>query len=644
MRHVRGHVRAALLVGLIGGTLLGLEQGLLLLKANAGIQIPGYVGVNLALALVTTTVASCLAMAALSLAGAVLAGSLRGLKGGSLGAFYASAFTLIAVGALGGVWLSSYGAALGKVGASASLPVAVSAIVWAALAMAAGAVIYKLLNYFRDSDSANRSVRLAVAASLLVQLFALWPLARFARENWRLPLLAGGSFRAVSENATAVQPNILLITIDTLRADRVAPWGGSPDLTPHLNQLAEGGVAFLTAISPSSWTLPAIASLMTGMIPSRHGAGWSENGLDILARSSLRPEVTTLAQALCQEGYVTGAIVTNPFLSTRYGIDRGFHTFANLSIESEAGQLLRPALVYRLITYVAPRLLATDTADAVTDRALAWLKDAPRPFLLWVHYIDPHPPYGLPAHVNTNTFRGDTLLLRSQLAFHDQLEPKASHSNLGPVFHEIARLRSGEIQLTPEQRRELVALYDAEVSFVDREVGRLLDYVDKQQTVVAVAADHGEEFWEHGGVEHGHTFYEEIVKVPWILSWPGYLKARKSEEMVGLVDLMPTLLSLLGGTVPAGVDGLNALKDRDTGRILKLEGLLFADNATAVRTMASKRVSWASGKLEAYDLAVDPQEKVDLAALVVRPGTNGADAALALSKWPAAILKAGELQ
>ena len=320
----------------------------------------------------------------------------------------------------------------------------------------------------------------------------------------------------------------------------------------------------------------------------------------------------TLAGGLSQAGYATHAVVSNPYLALQYGLGAGFDTYENVSLESEALVALRGTLGGHLAArFLGDRLV--DSGGRVSDRGIHCLRRAAadwrrceRPFLLWLHYIDPHAPYGCGGD---KSFRGDTLLSGIR---HD--------GGLGDRFEAIARLRAGEIRLTAEEKTQLIALYDAGVASVDQQVGRVLDELAALQldddVLVAVVSDHGEEFWEYGGVEHGHTFYDELVRVPLLFAGPGIPRDQRVPSLVSLADLPPTIAQLVGAEAPQGLDGvpIPLLGDAPAGtRAVRCEALLFAEDKLAVRTEQLKYVRWSSGKEELYDLSSDPLEQRDIA-------------------------------
>ena len=187
----------------------------------------------------------------------------------------------------------------------------------------------------------------------------------------------------------------------------------------------------------------------------------------------------------------------------------------------------------------------------------------------------------------------------------------------------MARLRSGEIRLDDEQKQAVHDLYRGEVAAVDAAVGTVLDALDRHQlrdtTLVVCVADHGEEFWDHGGVEHGHTVYEELIRVPLMMRWPVHLPSgRRVEPIVRLTDVAPTVLALLGVPVPGGRDSESFLPlvrgEAEAPRGALIENMLFADERVGLRTEQYKYVRWDYGKEELYDLWTDPLERLDLAA------------------------------
>lgn len=283
----------------------------------------------------------------------------------------------------------------------------------------------------------------------------------------------------------AAEYNLLLITLDTTRADRIGCYGHKQGITPSLDALAASGVRFANAFAQVPITLPSHATILTGVYPPEHGV--RENG-----QRSLAAEVPTLAEVFREQGYRTGAFIAATALDSRYGLDRGFELYDDTMVTDDRG-----------------RERSQRQADVVCDSALDWLESVrDERFLAWVHFYDPHLPYEAPAQYV---------------------------------------LRWGDP-------------YDAEVAFMDANVGRLLAWVDQRglgaNTLVVAVADHGEAIGEHGYTEHALLLYDSIMRVPLIISLPGVLPGGRTVDGVArTVDLVPTILDLLGMETPAVVSG-----------------------------------------------------------------------------------------
>ena len=383
-------------------------------------------------------------------------------------------------------------------------------------------------------------------------------------------------------------PNVLLVSIDTLRADHLGCYGYQRPTSPTLDRLASEGVAFTDVSAPSPWTRPSHASLLTGLYPSRHGVKTPAHGLDAA--------VATLAAAFAAAGYDTKAIVNSEHLGERFGLLRGFASYDYVSEWSR---------------WPPWRRHIVDSADAITDRALRDLAAAggERPLFLFLHYYDPHSDYA----------------------------PSADYARLfvrpyaGPLdggTEQLLEIQRTERPLRPEDRDHLVDLYDAEIRQLDAQLARLFAFLDERglarSTVVAVTSDHGEEFLDHGSVLHGHTLYQELLAVPLILRGPGIAAGRRVSSVASLVDVMPTLLSLAGVPLSSAVDGLDLSGQwlPDAPELPDRAVFAEADSKNAepdVKRMV-RRGRWklCYDRLEKtsrlYDLAADPSEQIDRSA------------------------------
>lgn len=361
------------------------------------------------------------------------------------------------------------------------------------------------------------------------------------------PLLAGfGGLRLQSEfqeerqNSSPTNPNIVLILMDTQRADRLGCYGYGRPTSPHIDRLARRGTLFEQAHSTSSWTWPSTASVLTGMLPQEHGvqdefACFLSMGLD------------TLPEALQREGYTTAAWTANPLIVPDKNFDQGFEFF-----DFNKGSIRESAVV------VPP--------------ALEWIDSmAGRKFFLYLHLTDPHVPF-LPLaegkRLLANEVPGD-------------FSPKAladySKRFRGNEGHTADGVAITDQIAAPEHQEWLSDMYDACVWSGDYWVGRVLDRIEQLglegETIVVFTSDHGEELFEHGMVAHGQSLFSELVNVPLILAGPGIPKGARIETPVSNRHLGGTLARLGGGSLRALEGGLDLLRAGDQ---LKDQSILFS--------------------------------------------------------------------
>ncbi len=417
------------------------------------------------------------------------------------------------------------------------------------------------------------------------------------------------------------RPDIVLVTVDTLRADRLAAYGGRDGLTPALDKAASEGVLFHRPVASSPWTMPSIASLMTSVSTLEHGAGLPLAPGPTFLRTPLAEDWEVLAERLKGAGYRTRAVVNNAFLSPERGFAQGFDLYETPLLDSSRATFLAEVPLGRLALHLLPlEALGDPRAAAVTDRALEWLADDdPAPLFLWLHYIDPHAPYR--AHPEA--------LQRISMLEELEASPRAADDGtvVGQFFVAAHWIRGGLVWLSHEDRRRLVTFYDAAVRYTDVHVGRLFEALRQRQerrpTLVAFTADHGEEFWDHGRFEHGHDYYNEVTRVPLFFWAPGVLPAGHSvDEPAGLVDIAPTLLDLAGLPQPEANgwdDGLSLvpawraetfdLPPRDSGNNL------YNHPAVLIEEGPWRAILRAHGLLELYHVPTDPLEQRDVALL-----------------------------
>jgi len=340
--------------------------------------------------------------------------------------------------------------------------------------------------------------------------------------------------------------NVVLITLDTLRADVLGCYGGGVP-TPNIDRLARESVLFEQATATVPLTLPSHSSILTGLLPARHGV--RDNG-----GFFLEPSFTTLAERFQAAGYATGAFVGSWVLERRWGLAQGFDRYSDPFVEQEFQR----------------------RGDAVVADALAWLDQVPgeRRFFAWVHLFDPHTPYDPP-------------------------EPFRSQHASQP--------------------------YHGEVAYVDSLVGRLLQGVDRrgggERTIVVLMADHGEGLGDHGEPEHGLFVYDATMSIPLLVRTPWGLTGR-SRTQVSAVDVLPTILDLVGLAPLPGIDGaslLPALQDPalDLGRAAYVETYFprYHFGWHQLRGLRDGRYKLIqASRPELYDLASDPGETLDISA------------------------------
>ena len=305
-------------------------------------------------------------------------------------------------------------------------------------------------------------------------------------------LLFASSLLAFASACTQPKPpeprplyNVLMIGVDTLRANHLGAYGYDRPTSPKIDAFFETAVVFDDAHSVSSWTLPSFASIMTSLHSSTHGC-WQFS-------DSLRPRYKTLAECLQDAGYRTGAAVSHVFMRKQFGLHQGFKNYDESLAKPGLGEsdklISSPGLTEKAITFIE------HSARATPDE----------PWLMWVHYFDPHWFY-------------------------------QTHEGLTEAFGE-----------------EHMDRYDSEIAFTDRHIGKLLDRIDElgltEKTIVVFVSDHGEEFKDHGGNLHGRTLFTEVERIPFAIRYPG-IEPRRVQIPVSGVDVMPTVLGLLDLPLP----------------------------------------------------------------------------------------------
>lgn len=356
------------------------------------------------------------------------------------------------------------------------------------------------------------------------------------------------------------RPNVLLVIIDTVNAKHLGCYGYERNTSPFIDSLASSGIRYVNCQAQAPWTLPATATILTGLTERSHGCsryGGVSHGLD--------PEVPTLASILSFSGYTTATFVNNGYLGPDFGLDRGYGSY----------------------------WMGTDSVDyahVTIDSAMHFLDtlNTGRPFYLKLHLFDPHLPYDPPAPF-------DTLFKSTGTAGY----------TVWPSSQEL-----WNHQVVIDHMR---AMYDSELRWTDSQLERLFQHLrDKglvENTLIVLIADHGEEFMEHGDWGHAHNLYQQALHVPLIITGPGLGTGVVENRNAGQFDVLPTILDYLGIPAPEHTEGISLLGEIPDNRIIPSSGVI-ADTASASVLSGSIKVLWfvEPDSAETYDLASDPGE------------------------------------
>lgn len=397
---------------------------------------------------------------------------------------------------------------------------------------------------------------------------------------WGNPVLA-------SRARVATKPQLILISVDCLRADHLGAYGYERDTSPRIDEFSRQAVLFQTAVSASSYTLPSHASMLTGLPPALHGA----------ARIGISNSVPYLPELLAEADYRVNGVVSAPYLSPSYGFHRGFHTYRNLSARERAGRLV--------------------------DEGLALLREGVgQNQFLFLHLMDAHWPYSPPREFITR--------------FGER--PRDISSLLTRVENRAPPDSQVEID-------QIINLYDAEIAYLDQELGRFFDELKElklyDNSLIILTADHGEAFYEHGYWDHarpwwndGPGLYEEIVHIPLIVKWPRETTRVKIPGVVSQTDVFLTVLDvagvelgnawatnlrhyLAGGSQPPS--SRRAIAEFTSHSVEAGAGMQIAfrnQDFKYIATFRSRTVAdlYSSNieKEELYDLRNDPREKENL--------------------------------
>lgn len=420
------------------------------------------------------------------------------------------------------------------------------------------------------SRFANQAIRLDLVAT-----------GPEARAGWGEPAImvprADSDKPAVKTALPARPKNVIIILIDTVRAQAFDAIRPDNDVdTPRYDAFTGQSTVFAHAYNSENWTKPSVATILSGLYPSTHDTKKDE--------SKLPDEVELLSQRLQKQGFATAGFVANGYVSDKFGFQRGWDSFKNYIRENKSSE-----------------------AEHVFGDALAWLTERKqatdaKPFFLYLQTIDPHVTYKAP------------------LEYVQKYHPEKYDGPLGPTVDamELQNLSSGKLQPVDRDVNWLRATYNAEVTYHDEHMGKFFDQLQTmgllEDTMIVITNDHGEEIGDHGKFGHGHTLFDELLRSPLLMYFPGLFPAgAKIDEVVETVDVTPTILDALGLEPMAQADGTSLLPlvhgkpvQRPTYAVAE-----FLDGRRAVRVGNWKLMRSTSTWANLYDVIADPDEQTN---------------------------------
>jgi arylsulfatase A-like enzyme len=476
-------------------------------------------------------------------------------------------------------------------------------------ALAAIIALAALAHRMRTGNEAGTQRKVLTATSVLA-------VAALALFSGRTPLAQAAATAKDRPPSTASVPNVVLITMDTVRADHLSVYGYERKTSPRLEEFAREATVYTRAIAASDMTLPSHASMFTGLYSSWHGANTSHR--DYPYGRPLPPEAVTLSEILRGRGYWTGAVVANhSFLQAGMGLGQGFtvwdhHMASHLSAEEQPFYLREGA------RRVLSLLMDTSEFDGyflrgsdINQRAFSLLESVRNrgPFFLFLNYMDAHIPY-----VPPQPFRG---------AFPGRDErflPAAEHQALTNAINR------GKRHVSESERRHLVSQYDGGIAYEDSQVGALLTRLKEtglyDNTLILITSDHGEAFGERDLMQHGTgSVYQDAVQVPLLVKYPAQHEGLRSDALASHVDILPTVLDLAGIAPPQGISGRSLRNSRTDEDAVFAEAWAIGKQDANPRLRGARRaiyaggwklIVWTAGQPELYDLAADPAESRNL--------------------------------
>ncbi len=478
----------------------------------------------------------------------------------------------------------------------------------------AGCLAWRLLAWVMDLVARRASERAAVAGvtalvALPLVIFGIAGLIQLSAS----PESDLSAVAASSPQSDPSRPNVILISIDTLRADFVG-YAGGPARTPNIDALAAASYVLENAYSVAPWTRPSFASFFSSRYPAEmgvarvRGVGGEEWGAPI--PHQWREDRPLLAEVLQDAGYYTAAVVTNHNLTVEARADQGFALFQHCSCPSRTSWADKHLPLFSAIEGLFPAVRPStdgnelERASVVSTAAMKAISQINTPMLLWLHYMDPHQPYDAP--------------------------DAPTEAQVIPGWAAGAAGKRGR---SAEERNAFLTAHVFEIEYCDSQLGQIMDYLRRtdlwESSIVVFWSDHGEEFWEHGHWEHGHTLFNELLHIPLVIHLPGQSGSHRIEERVSLLDVMPTLLELCGIHAPEDMRGrsLTPLLAGRTGNLppfrVFAEACVYGGMRKGLMTDHYKLIYHLYGdEFSLYDLQTDPGEQHNIYGTPLAPDTT----------------------
>ena len=413
--------------------------------------------------------------------------------------------------------------------------------------------------------------------------------------------------------------NVILIVMDTTRRDHLSCYGYTRETTPHLDSLARDSLLFTNAYSPSSWTLPAHASIMTGLYPSTHGSHYNVNSTSTPAVNILHDRFTTLAEILSQNGYKTAGVVGATFCHRFFGIAQGFNYY------SDERRNTNLDLDHYCILHIASKFLPLKKyfflhghrgirrASELNKILFPWLgKNHGYPFFLFINYFDAHWPYSPPTPYDT---------------LYEGKNYQAIRENYASDWNLFSAIIKKNHTLTDKEKNHLLSQYDGEITYLDYHIGKLMEKLKAlklyDESMIIITSDHGESFGEHNLMDHGRALYEELLQIPLIIKYPSsHKKIGRCGSQASLIDIMPAVLATAGISLPENIQGTVITGEKDN-RILYAEsfrdklwieklGSRFDRDLLTIHSGDFKYIWASNGAHELYNIKKDPKEAYNL--------------------------------